>query len=244
MAVGGEDRGEAPVELRCEGLVRVIGRRHVLREVGFQARGGEVVALVGRNGAGKTTLLAMLAGRRAPDRGRVSMEMAGSEVRGGDLRRLAGFLPHDLLVYPDLTARENLSFTAVLYGVPDPEQRAVEVLRDIGLEGEGDRLVRTFSRGMQQRAAIGRLLVSGARVWLLDEPTTGLDEGGRRWLLSLLARQGRLGRLVIFSTHHPSEVEEAATRVLVMEGGRLVADLPAGADGAARAFARMEGGGA
>jgi len=239
-----EASGDAPVELHCEGLVRVIGRRHVLREVGFQARGGEVVALVGRNGAGKSTLLAMLAGRRAPDRGRVRVGFAGAEARGGDLRRLVGFLPHDLLVYPDLTARENLAFTAILHGVRDPSERVAAVLQDVGLEVEGDRLVRTFSRGMQQRAAIGRLLVSGARVWLLDEPATGLDEGGRRWLLSLLAGQGRLGRLVIFSTHHPSEVEEAATRVLVLDGGRLVADLPAGAGGAAEAFARMERGAA
>ncbi|HOU53989.1 MAG TPA: heme ABC exporter ATP-binding protein CcmA [Myxococcota bacterium] len=244
MADDEEDRREAPVELRCEALVRVIGRRHVLREVGFQARGGEVVALVGRNGAGKSTLLAMLAGRRAPDRGRLSLTAAGVEARGGALRGLVGFLPHELLVYPDLTARENLHFTAVLHGVPDPAARVAAVLRDVGLEADGDRLVRAFSRGMQQRAAIGRLLVSGARVWLLDEPTTGLDEGGRRWLLSLLADQGRRGRLVIFSTHHPSEVQEAATRVLVLEGGRVVADLPAGAEGAARAFARMEGGGA
>jgi len=197
---------------------------------------------VGRNGAGKSTLLSILAGRRQADRGRVVVTEGDRPASTAMARSFLGFLPHDLLVYPDLTARENLVFTGVLHGQARPVDRAAEVLAAVGLAADADRTVRTFSRGMQQRTAIGRLMASGARAWLLDEPSTGLDESGRRWLLGLLADQGRAGRIVLFSTHHPSEVEAAATRVLVLDGGRLVADLPGGAGGASAAFARVDGG--
>jgi len=233
---------EGPLHLRCEAVARVFGRRHVLRDVSFTASSGEVVAIVGRNGAGKSTLLSILAGRRLPDRGRVLVAAGERPATVAETRSWLGFLPHDLLVYPDLTARENLEFTGVLHGQPNPAKRAVEVLEAVGLTVDGDRTVRTFSRGMQQRTAIGRLMASGARAWLLDEPSTGLDESGRRWLLELLVAQGRAGRTVLFSTHHPSEVEAAATRVLVLDGGRLVEDLPGGSQGAAAAFARVDGG--
>jgi ABC-2 type transport system ATP-binding protein len=233
---------DGPLHLGCEAVSRVYGRRHVLREVSFRAAAGEVVAIVGRNGAGKSTLLSILAGRRLPDGGHVSVTVGERRATAGETRSWLGFLPHDLLVYPDLTARENLEFTGVLHGQPRPAERAVEVLAAVGLTLDADRTVRTFSRGMQQRTAIGRLMASGARAWLLDEPSTGLDESGRRWLLSLLAAQGREGRVILFTTHHPSEVETAATRVLVLDGGRLVADLPGGSEGAAAAFARVDGG--
>ncbi len=233
---------DAPLRLDCEGVARVYGRRHVLRDVSFTAGAGEVVAVVGRNGAGKSTLLSILAGRRQADRGRVVVTEGDRPAGAAKARSWLGFLPHDLLVYPDLSARENLVFTGVLHGQARPVERAVEVLAAVGLTADADRTVRTFSRGMQQRTAIGRLMASGARAWLLDEPSTGLDEFGRRWLLGLLADQGRAGRIVLFSTHHPSEVESAATRVLVLDGGRLVADLPGGAGGASAAFARVDGG--
>lgn len=233
---------EGRLDLRCDAVARVFGRRHVLRDVSFCASSGEVVAIVGRNGAGKSTLLSILAGRRQPDRGRVVVSTGERVAGAAQTRALVGFLPHDLLIYPDLTARENLEFTGVLHGQPRTAARAAEVLDAVGLALDADRTVRTFSRGMQQRTAIGRLMASGARAWLLDEPSTGLDESGRRWLLDLLVVQGREGRIVLFSTHHPSEVEAAATRVLVLDGGRLVEDLPGGAAGAVRAFARVDGG--
>ena len=230
------------VRISASGLTRAAGRRYILRDVSFTASGGEVVALVGRNGAGKTTLLSLLAGRLAPDRGRVAVIVSGREAGRREAAAFVGFLPHDLFVYPDLTARENLEFSATLHGVRDPRARAAEVLDRIGLGREADRPVRTFSRGMQQRAAIGRLLVVAASVWLLDEPTTGLDEPGRRWLAAVIRSQAEAGTLVVMASHHRVEVEEWASRALVLEAGRLVLDLPGGPDGAARAFARVEAG--
>lgn len=230
------------VELRAERVVRVAGRRHILRDVSLAAASGDLVAVLGRNGAGKTTLLSVLAGRQVPDGGRVVLTIDGRIASGTEVRAVTAMLPHDLLIYPDLTARENLAFFMTLAGqAPDAGQIA-SVLDRIGLARDADRVVRQFSRGMQQRAALGRLLVSGADVWILDEPTTGLDEVGRRWLLGLLSDQIRSGRLVLMSSHHPSEVAACATRTLVLESGRVVLDGPGGADGAAAAFTRMDGG--
>ena len=141
--------------LQCESVARVFGRRHVLRDVSFTVHAGEVVAIVGRNGAGKSTLLSILAGRRQADRGSVRVVQGDRPATDSQTRSWLGFLPHDLLVYLDLTARENLEFTGVLHGRPDPVQRAAEVLSAVGLAADADRTVRTFSRGMQQRTALG-----------------------------------------------------------------------------------------
>lgn len=232
------------VQLRAEGVVRIVGRRHILRDVNLAAASGELVAVLGRNGAGKTTLLSVLAGRQVPDAGRVTLSVEGRGVHGNAARAAVGMLPHDLLVYPDLTARENLRFFMTLAGRPPDPTAVASVLDQIGLARDADRPVRQFSRGMQQRTALGRLLVSGADVWALDEPTTGLDESGRRWLLDLLAAQIGAGRLVLMSSHHPSEVAACATRTLILEAGRVVLDGPGGAEGTATAFARMDGGAA
>ena len=227
------------IELAADGVARIAGRRHLLRDVSIRAAGGEVVALIGRNGAGKTTLLSVLAGRQAPDRGSVAIRVDGRPAERAERAAAVGFLPHDLAVYPDLTARENLAFGAALYGVRDAGPRISSALDDVGLGRDGDRPLRTCSRGMQQRAAIARLLVTGSSVWLLDEPATGLDEPGRRWLASLIVAQGAAGRLVVMSSHHRPEVAGVATRIVLLEAGRVVLDVPGG--DTARAFERLDG---
>ena len=195
------------------------GRRYILRDIAFRAVCGEVIALVGPNGAGKTTLLSVLCGRLRPDQGTVRLD-------GDDPSRcLVGLVPHDLFLYPDLTTRENLAFFAALHGTEDAPIAAV--IESVGLSRDLDRPVRTLSRGMQQRAAIGRLLVTRARVWLLDEPATGLDESGRAWFASTVAQAARDGVLVIMATHFRDEVE-SATRVIALESGRIVGDGPGG----------------
>ena len=238
------DGDASGLRLSTDKLTRIIGRRHILRDLRFEARGGEVIALIGRNGAGKTTLLSLLSGRIRPDRGGLAIEADGRTLAGHEVSAVVGFLPHDLFLYPDLTARENLLFFAALHAVPRAGERVGAVLESIGLPRDGDRPVRTLSRGMQQRAAIGRLMMVGARIWLLDEPTTGLDEPGRRWLSQTLVAQGRAGRLVIMASHHRDEVAGTATRIVVVDGGRIVHDGPADGDGVRDAFSRVDGGAA
>ncbi len=221
-------------------ITRVIGRRHILRGVSLEAGPGDVVALVGPNGAGKTTLLHVLAGRSAHDEGRVRLRWEGREATGLDFRARVAFLPHDLFLYPDLTARENLAFFATLHGIGDATDRVARTLERVGLARDADRLVRTFSRGMQQRAAVGRLLVTGAPVWLLDEPGTGLDTPGRQWLWGTLEEHARAGGAVVLASHDPAEVGRLATRIVALRAGRVVADVSGGIEGARQAFEAIE----
>ena len=225
----------------AEGLTRIVGRRHLLRDISFMATGGECVALVGRNGAGKTTLLSLMAGRDPPDRGKVVLDRDQKEVTGREYGAVTAFLPHDLFIYPDLTARENLEFFATLQNAKDPGERASDALEKVGLADHADRVVRAFSRGMQQRVAVGRLLSSRATVWFMDEPSTGLDAPGRDWLTATLSAHVENGGLVFMASHSQDEVGAGGTRVMVLEAGRLVLDEPGGPEGARRAFQRMEG---
>lgn len=224
----------------AESVTRAVGRRYLLHGVSLEVAPGDVVAIIGRNGAGKTTLLQVLAGRLSPDEGRVRLMWHGREVQGLEAFSRLAFLPHDLFLYPDLTARENLEFFAKLYRVEGVPDRVLRVLEQVGLRQDADRLVRTYSRGMQQRAAIGRLLVAGALVWLLDEPSTGLDEPGRLWLWSTIADHARAGGAVVFSSHDQAEVAGLATRVIALRAGRVVADEKGGSEGGRRAFDAIE----
>lgn len=234
----------ADLALKVDGIAKIAGRRHILRDVSFFAGSGELIAVLGRNGAGKTTLLSVLAGRLNPDRGLVSLEIGGRPLKGADFRRAVAILPHDLLIYPDLTARENLKFFMTLTGKKPDADVIFATLNTIGLAKDADRVVRLFSRGMQQRVAIGRLLVLQSNVWILDEPTTGLDEAGRRWLLDLLKAQTAAGKLILMSSHHQGEVSAVASRILLLDSGRVRLDGPAGPQGATAAFAIMDEGAA
>ncbi len=149
---------------------------------------GEYVTLVGPNGAGKTTLLRILATLIRPTSGTV--RIAGMDVAraGPEIRRYIGFLSHRTLLYEDLTAEQNLRFYARLYGIPDASARMDELLQRVGLADRRHDLVRTFSRGMQQRLAVARALIHCPSILLLDEPYTGLGPDAAGALQSLLER--------------------------------------------------------
>lgn len=237
----GLKRSSRRFRLDVVSVTRVMERRHLVRDVSFAVSPGDIVAIVGRNGAGKTTLLHLLAGRLSPDGGHVRLEWEGREVRGAEYRARVAFLPHDLFLYPDLTARENLSFFASLHGVLDASAEIESVLDRVGLARDADRPVRAYSRGMQQRAAVGRLLVIGAPLWILDEPATGLDASGRQWLWDTLLEHAKTGGAVILASHDPTEVGRLATRIVALKTGRVVLDTAGGPEGAHRAFEGIEG---
>ena len=203
-------------------LSKYYGEHPALRQVGFALRRGEVLALLGPNGAGKTTLLHLLALLARPTGG--SVRIGGVEMEG--TARLAakasiGLLSHQTFLYEELTARENLEFFARLYGLVGAAARVQQQLEAAGLAEVGDQLVRHFSRGMRQRLALARTFLHEPDLALLDEPFTGLDESATRALRDLLGRWRAAGRTVIFSSHDPRQALELATRVLVLERGRI-----------------------
>ena len=206
--------------LKLDRVSRHYGRRRALWRVSLEVAAGEVVGLLGPNGAGKSTLLRLLATLIAPSSGAVRYGDGTARQQGGALRRRIGYLSHDLQLYPELTARENLAFFASLYGDPHPGERVEAALRSARLDDRAEEPVQRFSRGMRQRLALERALLHGPRLILLDEPFTGLDD---RSALDLAARLRALrgdGRMVLLATHDLDVVEDVIDRAVVLQRGR------------------------
>ncbi len=228
------------LQFEVRAVTLTAGRRRILRDIALTVADGDVLALVGRNGAGKSTLLSVMAGRLRPDVGDVRLLQDGRPLAGGELRSRVVWLPHELLIYPDLTAIENLRLTASLYSARDDAGGLSKTLAAVGLRHASDKVARAFSRGMLQRLAVARLIVSGAPLWLMDEPMTGLDEPGRHWLKETIGNHKLGGGLVVFSSHVRSEVTDCANRVALIEGGRVTFEGAVSAGGVSEAFGRLE----
>lgn len=209
--------------IRVRKLVKRFGMKTVLRGVDFEVPQGEFVALLGPNGAGKTTFLRILASLSRPSLGEV--EVAGHRLpqQAAAVRARLGVVSHVPLLYGDLTAEENLRFYGRLYGLPRLGERVTEVLEMVGLESRRRDLVRTFSRGMQQRLAIGRAVLHDPDVMLLDEPHTGLDQDASFMLDGVLRSVAAQGRTVVMTSHDLVRAQELATRFDILSRGLIVA---------------------
>jgi heme exporter protein A len=182
--------------LRAEDLTAIRGERLVFRDVGFTIAEGGALILSGRNGAGKTTLLRLLAGLVRPEAGRLFWnEMDALSDSTAHAGRVA-LLGHQDALKPGLTAAENLAFAARLSGRP-----VAAALADLGLEELADLPVRMLSAGQKRRLALARVSLSSGRLWLLDEPTLGLDDPAVERLGALLARHRAAGGLIVAATH-------------------------------------------
>jgi heme exporter protein A len=182
---------------------------------------GEALAVFGKNGAGKTTLCRLLTSTLKPTSG--TLRVAGHDPRRHErtVKRMFGVVSHQTFLYDGLSARENLLFFARLYGVPDPPQRAAAMLAALGLEERADDPVREFSRGMQQRLALSRALLHEPQVLLLDEPFTGLDAQGARWLTTTLGALRAGGTTLLLVTHDPALGLRLSDRWILLARGRL-----------------------
>jgi heme exporter protein A len=206
-------------------LVKRFGLKTVLRGLDFQVEAGEFVALLGPNGAGKTTFLRILASLSRPAMGEV--RIAGYRLPGqaAAVRRRLGVVSHQPLLYGDLTAEENLQFYGRMYAVPDLERRIAEVLEMVGLCERKRDLVRTFSRGMQQRLAIGRAVLHDPEVMLFDEPHTGLDQDACAMLDQVLSEVAARGRTVVMTSHDLARVGDLASRFDVLSRGVITSSV-------------------
>jgi ABC-type multidrug transport system ATPase subunit len=189
---------------------------------------GEILGVLGPNGAGKSTLLSILASLLSPSSGEVRYGSTTAAEAGAALRGRLGLLAHDLYLYPELTARENLTFFARLYGVPDVGRRVADALDRATLTSRGDDVVSSFSRGMRQRLALERTLLHAPRLILLDEPFTGLDEASVGALVARLRGLRDVGTIVIVTTHDLEVAEHLIDRCVFIREGRLRASVTAG----------------
>ncbi len=208
--------------VEARGLEKRFGAVVALRGVDLALPRASALAVLGPNGAGKSTLLKILAGLTQPSRGKV--EMTGGDGRSGSPRKArawVGYVGHATLLYPELTARENLIFAGRLYGVKDPGARADRLLEEEGLVEFGGRRAGTYSRGMSQRLAIARALVHDPELVLLDEPFTGLDHRSAGRLGERLRGLRDEGRSLILITHDLRQASELADAALFMSRGRV-----------------------
>jgi ABC-2 type transport system ATP-binding protein/nitrous oxidase accessory protein len=210
--------------IRIENLTKRFGRATAVEGVCLEIAPGESVALWGGNGAGKTTIIRCVLGL-IRFRGRISV--GGFEVlrRGKRARSLIGYVPQELGFYDDLRVSAAVGFFARLKGVAVPSVDAV--LDRVGLGGHGHKRVRELSGGMKQRLALAVALLGDPPVLVLDEVTASLDTCGRGEFVELLSRLSHSGRAMLFASHRVEEVATLASRVVLLERGRVVAEKPA-----------------
>ena len=203
-------------------MARHYGRRKALSQISFTCDAGEIVGLLGPNGAGKSTLLNILATVLTPSRGTVAYGDRTIADAGAALRGRIGMLGHDLFLYPELTARENLTFFGHLYGLRDVDAAVIGALQRAGLLERADDLVSGFSRGMRQRVALERALLHEPALILLDEPFTGLDQASTAALVERLRERQRAGCLIVIATHDLDVADGLLSRAVYLKDGRIV----------------------
>ncbi|HET7695516.1 MAG TPA: ABC transporter ATP-binding protein [Vicinamibacterales bacterium] len=208
-------------ELRFVDVSRNFGRRRALNRVSFAAGAGTITALLGPNGAGKSTFLSIAATLLEPSSGRVAYGDADAASAGRALRARIGLLGHDLFLYQELTAAENLRFFARVYDLDRVEDRVAAGLERAGLAERRDDAVGGFSRGMRQRLALERALLHEPRLLLLDEPFTGLDDVAREALRARLIDVRAAGAIVLLTTHDRAAVEGLTDAAVTLIDGRL-----------------------
>ena len=196
-----------------------------MRGLSFSASEHETVALMGPNGAGKTTFLNILATLTAPEAGIVTYYGLPSKGNESEIRRRLGIVSHQLMLYADLTAEENLQFYAKMYTLQKSEQRIDEIFELVHLNKQRRQVVRTLSRGMQQRLAIGRALLHDPQILFLDEPFTGLDAAAAERMIELLQKVVSQEKTVVMVSHSFKEVSLLANRALLLQSGSFVQSL-------------------
>jgi sodium transport system ATP-binding protein len=207
-------------------LAKRFGAVQAVRGVSFTAHDGRITGLLGPNGAGKSTTLRMLYTVLRPDAGDALIDGLSVLETPLDAARRLGVLPHSAGIYPNLSARENILYFAALQGLPRREARArtAALLQLLEMEEFADRRAKGFSQGERMKTALARALVHDPPNIILDEPTNGLDVMSTRGVRELIRRLKAEGRCVLFSSHVMQEVAALCDRVIVVAGGRIVAD--------------------
>jgi ABC-2 type transport system ATP-binding protein len=212
--------------LDCVGLRRRFADLVAVDGVGFHIDAGETYGLLGPNGAGKTTTISMIVGLLERDGGEITVEGRAMTTHSVRAKALLGYVPQDLAIYPDLTARENLLFFARLYGMSGSQAavRTSEVLEVIGLADRAGEQTKTYSGGMKRRLNMGIALLHQPRLLILDEPTVGVDPQSRNAILDNVRSLSAKGLAVLYTTHYMEEAEHLCNRIGIIDHGKLIAE--------------------
>jgi ABC-type multidrug transport system ATPase subunit len=218
------EASDAPSDFQAVSVAavsRYYGRRRALSKVSLECRAGTMTGLFGPNGAGKSTLLGILSTLIQPSQGTVRYGERPATAWGDVLRARVGVLGHDLFLYGDLTARENLEFFGRLHGIARLAARTDEALAAARLTDRAGDRVGAFSRGLRQRLALERALMHDPRLVLLDEPFTGLDDASTGLLSERLRTLRTAGAIVVMATHDFDTADGLVDQAVCLEDGRL-----------------------
>lgn len=209
--------------LAVRALSKSFGRKHAVEDATFAVARGDITGFLGPNGAGKTTVMNMIVGLIEPDAGEIELLGVKQGHRNRDLKTLIGYLQEKPRIYPEMTARAYLRFFADLYGIPDPGRRVRDVIDRVGLASAAERRLGDFSRGMQQRACLARVMLHRPELLILDEPTLGLDPNGVADMRAIFREMKAEGVTLLFSSHQLAEMERVCDGVVFMRQGRVLA---------------------
>jgi ABC-2 type transport system ATP-binding protein len=212
--------------LNVSKLTKSYGARRAVDGVSFQVQAGQTVGLIGPNGAGKSSTVSMICGLLRPDAGTIELEGAAVTQGQSAAKRKIGFVPQDLALYEDLSARENLKLFAALYGIRGAalKRRCDEVLALVNLLDRAGDKPATFSGGMKRRLNIAAALMHDPQLLILDEPTVGVDPQSRNAIFDTLEQLKRMGRSLIYTSHYMEEVERLADHIVIIDHGKVLAD--------------------
>jgi ABC-2 type transport system ATP-binding protein len=211
--------------IQVENLQKCFGEFMAVKEANFEVQQGEIFSLLGPNGAGKSTTISMLSCLLAPSGGDACV-MGNSVIREPQAVKAAiGVVPQDIALYPDLSARENLTFWGKMYGLRGSAlaKRVDEVLQIIGLADRQKDRVDKFSGGMKRRVNIGAALMHKPAVIIMDEPTVGIDPQSRRHILDNIKELNAQGMAVMYTTHYMEEAQELSDHIAIMDQGKIIA---------------------
>lgn len=209
--------------IEIENLTKAYGYLPVLKRLSLVVDRGQFVGLLGANGSGKSTLLRLLSGLSKPTAGNIRVGGWQMPQEANAVRAQIGMVSHKSLLYDNLTARENLAFFSRLYGISD-STLLDNLLKRVGLEKRAHSLVRTFSRGMQQRLSIARALLHNPHVLLFDEPYTGLDQDAAAVLDDLLLQAHADGHTILMATHQLERAARLTNRIVILNRGTVAFD--------------------
>ncbi|MEH7480031.1 ABC transporter ATP-binding protein [Neobacillus drentensis] len=206
-------------------LTKQADNKLILRGVDLSIKKGETVAILGPNGAGKSTLLKVLATLIKPTSGSIlvnNMDLKKNHIK---IKKIMGYLPHSSLLYDHYTPLENIVFFGNIYGVRNVEQRAIALVKEVGLSFFLNEPVKNFSRGMIQRIAIARAIVHEPELLLLDEPHTGLDQVAITILNNVILSMKAKGTTTLMVTHDFKQAAEICDRIIIVKNGKIVDDF-------------------
>ncbi|AZS14453.1 ABC transporter ATP-binding protein [Paenibacillus lutimineralis] len=212
--------------LEIRELTKKFGEFIAVDNISLAVREGEIFGFLGANGAGKSTTINLVASLLRPSSGEIRILDRDLMKHSRYTKMNLGIVPQDLAIYKEMTAYENVSFFAGLYGLRGAElkERTIEALKFVGLEDKMKSYPKNFSGGMKRRLNIACAIAHRPKLIIMDEPTVGIDPHSRNYILNSVRKLNEMGCTIIYTSHYMEEVEEICTRVAIIDHGKVIAE--------------------